>query len=109
MRHGSLLVPILITYAAIEAIEPPTLGVGGHLACFNKHRNTFEEAAHAKHHRQPFTEDGMVTVDAGDLKIALGVTRRSISVDSPRAEGDGRNSTGWPLSLRERTAPRRCC
>ena len=72
MRHGSLLVPILITHAAVEAIEHPTPGVGGHLACFNKHRNTFEEAAHAKHHRQPFTEDGTVTVDAADLKLPSG-------------------------------------
>ena len=69
MCHGSLLVPILITHAAVEAIETPTHGVGGHLACFNKHRNTFEEAARAKHHRHRFTEDGMVTVDAGDLMV----------------------------------------
>ena len=68
MRHGSLLVPILITHAAVEAIELPTPGVGGH-PCFNKHRNTFEEAARAKYHRQQFTEDGVVTVDAGDLKL----------------------------------------
>jgi hypothetical protein len=72
MRHGSLLVPILITHAAVEAIEPPPPGVGGHLACFNKRRNTVEEAARAKHDRQPFTEDGMVTVDAGDLKLTSG-------------------------------------
>jgi Protein of unknown function (DUF1488) len=72
MRHGSLLVPILITHAAVEAIELPTPGVGGHLACFNKHRNTFEEAVRAKYHRQRFTEDGVVTVDASDLKLPSG-------------------------------------
>jgi Protein of unknown function (DUF1488) len=84
MRHGSLLVPILITHAAVEAIEPPTPAVGGHLACFNKHRSTFEEAARAKYHRQRFTEDGMLTVDARDLKVSPGLThcvrRRSKSV-----------------------------
>ena len=72
MRHGSLLVPVLITNAAVEAIEPPTPGVGGHLACFNKHRNTFEEAARAKHQRQKFTESGMVMVEPGDLKLITG-------------------------------------
>ena len=47
MLYGSTLVPVLITHAAVDDIEPPAPGVGGHLACFNKHRDTFEQAARA--------------------------------------------------------------
>jgi hypothetical protein len=72
MRSGSMLVPVLITHAAVDGIEPPTPGVGGHLACFNKHRSAFEQVASAKHQRQQLGESGMVTVEAGDLKLMSG-------------------------------------
>jgi len=61
-------VPILITHAAVDDIEPPIPESGGYLACFNKHRHTFEQAANAKHQRGEFEESGVVVVLAGDLR-----------------------------------------
>jgi hypothetical protein len=69
MLRGSVLVPVLITHAAVAGIEPPTSGVGGHLTCFNKHRDAFEQIASAKNERQPLAEAGMLIVDVGDLKF----------------------------------------
>ena len=69
MLHGSMLVPVLITHAAVDGIEAPTPGVGGYLPCFNKHRNAFEQIASAKHQRQQLNESGMVIVEAADLKM----------------------------------------
>jgi hypothetical protein len=68
MLYGSTLVPVLITHAAVDDVELPAAGVGGHLACFNKHRNAFEQAASAKHQRGQLEESGVVIVQAGDLK-----------------------------------------
>jgi hypothetical protein len=68
MLYGSTLVPVLITHAAVDDIEPTAPGVGGHLACFNKHRDTFEQAARAKHRRGELEENGAVLVLAGDLR-----------------------------------------
>jgi hypothetical protein len=71
MRCGSTLVPVLITHAALDGIELAESGVGGHLACFNKHRSTCERIANAKHQRHQLGETGMVTVEVGDLKLIL--------------------------------------
>ena len=67
MLRGSMLVPVLITHAAVEGMEPPT--PGGRLACFNKHRTAFEQIASAKHQRQQLGEGGMLIVEVGDLKL----------------------------------------
>ena len=72
MRRGSMLVPVLITHAAVDGIELAAPGVGGHLACFNKHRSAFEQVASAKHQRQPLGESGMVMVEPADLKLIAG-------------------------------------
>jgi hypothetical protein len=72
MLRGSMLVPVLITHAAVDDIEPLTPGVRGHLARFYKHRDVFEQAASAKHKRQHLEEGGLVIVDAGDLKLITG-------------------------------------
>ena len=69
MLRGSMLVPVLITHAAVGSIEPATPGVGGRLACFNKHRTAFEQIASAKHQRQQLGEGGMLIVEVGDLKL----------------------------------------
>ena len=69
MLRGSMLVPVLITHAAVEGMEPPTPGAGGRLACFNKHRTAFEQIASAKHQRQQLGEGGMLVVEVGDLKL----------------------------------------
>ena len=68
MLYGSTLVAILVTHAALDAIELVESGVGGHVASFNKHRDTFERVASAKHERGQLEENGAVTVEAGDLK-----------------------------------------
>ena len=69
MLYGPTLVAVLVTHAAVDGIELPTPGVGGHLACFNKHRNAFEQIASAKYQRQQLGESGMVIVEASDLKM----------------------------------------
>lgn len=68
MLYGPTLVTVLVTPGALESIELPTAGVGGHLACFNKHRDVFERVASAKHQRGKLEESGDVIVEAGDLK-----------------------------------------
>ena len=49
-------------------IDDVTPGVGGHLACFEKHRGTFERVADIKHQRGVREQSGAVTLQAGDLK-----------------------------------------
>lgn len=68
MLHGSTLVAVMVTHAALDDIELPAPGAGGHLACFNKHRDAFERVASAKHERGQLAESGAVIVEAGDLK-----------------------------------------
>jgi hypothetical protein len=69
MQYGPTLVAVMVTHAALDNIELATPGVGGHLACFNKHRETIEEVANAKHQRGQLDEEsGAVIVEAGDLK-----------------------------------------
>ena len=72
MMRGCMLVPILITRAAIDGMQSATQGSGGHLACFYRHRDAFERIASAKYQRQPLGENGMVVVEAGDLKLITG-------------------------------------
>ena len=68
MQFGPTLVAVFVTPGALESLELPAAGVGGHLACFNKYRDMFEQAASAKHQRGHFDEMGGVTVEAADLK-----------------------------------------
>jgi hypothetical protein len=68
MQFGPTLVPILVTPGALESLELPAAGVGGYLACFNKHRDMFEQVASAKHQRGQFDEVSGVAVEAADLK-----------------------------------------
>ena len=70
MLHGQTLVAIAVTHAALSGIDDVTPGVGGHLACFHKHRDAIERAASDKHQRGLLEEDGTVIVQAGDLKIS---------------------------------------
>ena len=67
MRYGPTLFAVLVTHAALEDMERiPT--AGGHLACFKKHRDAFEQAASAKHRRGQLEGDGVVIVQPADLK-----------------------------------------
>jgi Protein of unknown function (DUF1488) len=70
MLCGPTLVAILVTHAALDDIERAPPGMGGRLACFNKHRDALELAASAKHQRGQHDESGAVIVDAGDLKTS---------------------------------------
>ncbi len=49
MLYGPTLVTIVVTHAALSEIDDVTPGVGGHLACFEKHRVAFEQVANIKH------------------------------------------------------------
>ena len=69
MRYGPTLVDVLVTQAALDTFEHAEPGVGGHLACFNKHRDALELIATAKHQRGQLEESGAVTVEVGDLKM----------------------------------------
>ena len=68
MLHGSTLVSVLVTHAALDDIERAPPGVGRYLACFNKHRDAIEEVANVKHQRGQCEENGAVIVLPGDLK-----------------------------------------
>jgi Protein of unknown function (DUF1488) len=68
MLHGPTLVTVLVTHAALREREHVRSGEGGHLACFEKHRDAFEQVASAKHQRGLDEDNGAVIVQAGDLK-----------------------------------------
>jgi hypothetical protein len=42
MLYGPTIVPVLVTHDALTDIEPNLPDIGGHLACFNKHRAAIE-------------------------------------------------------------------
>ena len=71
MMYGPTLVTIVVTHAALSEIDDVTPGVGGHLACFEKHRGTFERVADIKHQRGVREESGAVIVQGGDLKTFI--------------------------------------
>lgn len=68
MLYGPTLVTVLVTHAALDDIDQATTTVGGHLACFHKHRDAIERVASVKHQRAQVEESGAVIVQAGDLK-----------------------------------------
>jgi len=70
MLRGPTLVAVLVTYAALDDIKLPTAANGGYLACFNSHRDAFEQAASAKYRRGQLEEDGSVYVQPADLKLS---------------------------------------
>ena len=68
MLYGPTLVTIVVTHAALSEIDDVPPGVGGDLACFEKHRNAFEHIENVKHQRGVVEETGAVIVQSGDLK-----------------------------------------
>lgn len=70
MLNGPTLVTVLVTHDAVDDIERAAPGDGGPLACFNRHRVTFERAASAKHQRGELGESGEVIVEVADLKTS---------------------------------------
>jgi Protein of unknown function (DUF1488) len=71
MMFGPTLVPVLVTHAALDDLEPPASGAERSLAFFNKHRDAFEQVASAKHQRGQLEENGAIIVLAGDLALSL--------------------------------------
>lgn len=71
MLYGSTFVTVLVTHAALDDIDHETTGGGGHLACFDKHRDAIEQVASVKHQRGLLDQSGAVIVQAGDLKPSL--------------------------------------
>jgi hypothetical protein len=68
MPYGQTFVPVLVTHDALDDIERDPPAGGGHLACFNKHRDAIEKVANAKYKRGQLEESGVVIVQAWDLK-----------------------------------------
>jgi Protein of unknown function (DUF1488) len=68
MLNGPMFVEVLVTSAALEGMEQTLSGVGGPLACFNKHRDAIEQAARTKHQREQLEGGGAVVVEAADLR-----------------------------------------
>ena len=68
MRDGIIFVPVIVTHAALDLIEPSTPGSLDHLHCFRKHRSRLEHVASNKYARGEVEENGFVMVQAGDLK-----------------------------------------
>ena len=68
MLYGPTLITVLVTHAALDDIDLATTRVGGHLACFHKHRDAIEQVVNVKHQRGQVEESGAGLVQAGDLK-----------------------------------------
>jgi hypothetical protein len=66
MLDGTALVPIVVSHAAIEAIEPVPNWSGDHLIDFAKYRSIFEQIASDKHARGQIEDDGSIVIQAGD-------------------------------------------
>jgi hypothetical protein len=68
MLYGPTLVTVWVTHSALDEIDQATTTVGGHLACFRKHRDSIEPVASVKHQRGQVEESGAVIVQASDFK-----------------------------------------
>jgi hypothetical protein len=66
MRDGTVLVSILVAYAALQALERSPPGSGDYLIRFQKHRSAREEIASNKHGRGEIEENGSILIRKGD-------------------------------------------
>ena len=69
MLDGTVLVSILVAYAALQAIEWSPPGSGDYLARFQKHRDRLEQIASKKHARGKIEENGSIIVQKSDLQV----------------------------------------
>ena len=69
MLDGVELVTVLVTHAALEAIEAPQPAKDACLDHFEKHRAKFEQIASSKHQRGQVEISGTLIVHAGDLGL----------------------------------------
>jgi hypothetical protein len=65
MLHGTTFITVLVTRSALLDVDHVAPEVGGQLACFGKHRPTFERVANTKHQRGLLDESGAVIIQAG--------------------------------------------
>ena len=66
MLDGTVLVSILVAYAALQAIEWSPPGSGDYLTRFQKHRSALEQIASNKHRRGEIEENGSILIRNGD-------------------------------------------
>lgn len=66
MLDGTVLVSILVAYAALQALEWSPPGSGDYLTRFQKHRPALEQIASHKHRRGEIEENGSILIQAGD-------------------------------------------
>jgi hypothetical protein len=68
MMDQGQLIDVLVTHAALDRIEAPSVSGGDYLARFAKHRETFERVANDKFIRNAVEDDGSIAVLAGDVQ-----------------------------------------
>jgi hypothetical protein len=66
MLDGTVLVSILVAYAALQALEWSPPGSGDYLTRFQKHRSALELIASNKHGRGEMEENGSILIRKGD-------------------------------------------
>ena len=66
MLDGTALVTIVVSHAAIKAIEPSPNWSGDYLTRFQKHKSAFERIASNKHARGHIEENGSIIIREGD-------------------------------------------
>ena len=68
MQDQGQLVDVLVTHAALDRMEPPSVGSTDYLARFAKHRENFERIANDKFVRKVIEVDGSIAVIVGDVQ-----------------------------------------
>ena len=68
MLDQGQLVDVLVTHAALDRMEPPSVGNTDYLARFSKHRESFERIANDKFVRKVIEVDGSIAVIVGDVQ-----------------------------------------
>jgi hypothetical protein len=68
MRSDALFVHVLVTYAALEGVEPRADSTGDNLwSRFAKHRGRFEQIANRKYAGRQIEDDGSIAVHPADV------------------------------------------
>ena len=68
MLDQGQLVDVLVTHAALDRMEPPSVGSTDYLSRFAKHRESFERIANDKFVRKVIEVDGSIAVIVGDVQ-----------------------------------------
>ena len=62
MLDQGQLVDVLVTHAALDRMEPPSVNGSDYLSRFGKHRESFERVANDKFVRNAIEDDGSIVV-----------------------------------------------